>query len=220
MRFIIERLKMKTEILTIDRDCEDGDSLLRIVGTLSRGGVIVYPTDTFYGLGASGFHSEAVRRVYRIKQRDESKPLSLVISDYGMLIEVAVDLPPGLPDLAEAFWPGPLTVLLPASSRLPGALLGGSRTGGVRIPDLRWLRELVRMAGFPLTATSANLSGGEEASAPGEVIRAFTGKVDLIVDGGDTAGGRPSTVLDLSVRPPEILRQGAVSRERLLPYLS
>jgi len=196
---------MKTEILHIDRDCEDRDSLLRVAGTLSRGGVIVYPTDTFYGLGASGFLSEAVRRIYRIKQRDESKPLSLVISDYGMLKEVAAYIPPGLPDLAAEFWPGPLTVLLPASSRLPGALLGGSRTIGVRIPDLRWLRELVRTAGFPL--------------APREVIRAFTGKVDLIVDGGDTVGGRPSTVLDLSVRPPEILRQGAVSRARLLPYL-
>jgi L-threonylcarbamoyladenylate synthase len=210
---------MKTEILRIDLDREDRDALLRIVRVLGKGGVIVYPTDTYYGLGTSGFQPEAVRRIYRVKQRDEGKPLSLVVSDYEMLQEVAADLPPVLPVLAAALWPGPLTVVLPASSRLPGVLLGAARTIGVRIPRLAWLRTLVRTAGFPLTATSANLAGSEAAAAPGEAIRVFEGKVDLIVDGGATPGGPPSTVLDLSVSPPKILRQGAVSPERLLPYL-
>jgi L-threonylcarbamoyladenylate synthase len=211
---------MKTEIIRTDLKREDLDILLRVAGILGRGGVIVYPTDTFYGLGASGFHAEAVRRIYRVKQRIEGKPLSLVISDYGMLLEVAAELPPELPDLAEAFWPGPLTVVLPASPRLPDVLLGAARTIGVRVPDLAWLRKLMRTAGFPLTATSANLSGEGETADPREAVRVFQGKVDLIVDGGATRGGQPSTVLDLSVRPPRILRSGAVSPERLFPYLT
>jgi len=211
---------METEIIRTDLDREDRGSLLRVAGILGRGGVIVYPTDTFYGLGASGYQADAVRRVYRVKRRNAGKPLSLVISDYGMLQEVAADLPAVLPDLAKAFWPGPLTVVVPASSRLPDALLGDSRTIGVRIPDLAWLRELVKESGFPLTATSANLSGAGETSDPHEAFRIFQGKVDLIVDGGATPGGRPSTVLDLSVLPPRILRPGAVSPERLRPYLA
>lgn len=211
---------MQTEILRIDPDREDREILLRVAGILGRGGLIVYPTDTFYGLGASGYQADAVRNIYRVKQRNASKPLSLVISDYRMLQEVAAELPPVLPDLAEAFWPGPLTVVVPASSRLPDVLLGASRTIGVRIPDLAWLRQLVRASGFPLTATSANLSGAGETADPREAVRIFQGKVDLIVDGGAASGGRPSTVLDLSMHPPRILRQGAVSQERLLPYLA
>ncbi len=210
---------MKTEIVRIEWDGEDLGSLRKAVGILRRGGVIVYPTDTFYGLGASGYDADAVRRIYRIKRREEGKPLSLVISDHRMLEEVAADIPPELLPLAEAFWPGPLTIVLSASPRLPAGLLGGSSTIGVRIPDLAWLRELVTAAGFPLTATSANLSGEMDTSVAGEVVRDFSGKVDLIVDGGDTPGGRPSTVLDLSVCPPAILREGEVSRERLLPFL-
>lgn len=211
---------MQTEIIRTDIAREDPEILLKVAGILGRGGLIVYPTDTFYGLGASGYQADAVRSIYRIKQRNASKPLSLVISDYGMLGDVAAELPPVLPALAEAFWPGPLTVVVPASSRLPDVLLGASRNIGVRIPDLAWLRRLVRESGFPLTATSANLSGAGEIADPREAVRIFQGKVDLIVDGGATSGGRPSTVLDLSARPPRILRQGAVSAERLLPYLA
>jgi L-threonylcarbamoyladenylate synthase len=98
--------------------------------------------------------------------------------------------------------------------------MGSSRTIGVRVPDHIWLRGLVDAAGFPLTATSANLSGEGETSDPHEALRIFQGKVDLLVDGGITAGGRPSTVLDLSVRPPRVLREGAVSRESLRPFLA
>jgi len=210
---------MKTEILRLDPTVKDRDAILRTGEILETGGVIVYPTDTFYGLGASGFHAGAVGRIYRIKRRTAGKPLSLVISDYTMLREVAAELPPELPGLAEAFWPGPLTLVLPASSRLPEALMGAARTIGVRIPDHAWLRDLVRTAGFPLTATSANLSGADETADPREAVRVFMGRVDLIVDGGITPGGRPSTVLDLSVRPPRILRPGAVAAERLRPYL-
>jgi len=211
---------MQTEIIRTDIAREDPEILLKVAGILGRGGLIVYPTDTFYGLGASGYQADAVRGIYRVKQRDASKPLSLVISDYAMLQDIAGELPPVLPALSEAFWPGPLTVVVPASSRLPDVLLGASRNIGVRIPDLAWLRRLVRESGFPLTATSANLSGADEIADPREAVRIFQGKVDLIVDGGATSGGRPSTVLDLSVHPPRILRQGGVSRERLFPYLA
>ena len=202
---------MPVETIRIDPAGKVALQEARIIELLERGGVIVYPTDTFYGLGASGFHAGAVRRVFRLKRRDSAKPLSLVIADADdMLRTVAVDIPDLLEPLAARFWPGPLTLVLMASARLPRELLGDSDRIGVRVPDFPWLRGLLRVARFPLTATSANVSGGQETTDPLAAAKPFQGGVDLIVDGGRTAGGRVSTVLDLTVSPPKILREGAV----------
>ncbi len=210
---------MRTEIIRLTGGPGDRDNDVRIIRTLAEGGIIVYPTDTFYGLGASGFMPDAIEKIYGIKQRSAAKPLSLVVSDMAMLSAVAHAFPPSLEDLAAAFWPGPLTLILTASSSLPPALLGPSGTIGVRIPRHVWLRRLVHEAGFPLTATSANLSGEPESADPSPVIRMFDGRVDMIIDGGCTPGGRPSTILDLTGVAPRILREGAIPRAQLQAYL-
>jgi L-threonylcarbamoyladenylate synthase len=207
---------MAAQTVRIDPSGQDPSQLSFIIGALEKGGVIVYPTDTFYGLGASGFRAEAVLKVFRLKRRNAAKPLSLVIPDVtGMLEAVAGSIPDLLEPLAERFWPGPLTLILPASPRLPRELLGDADRIGVRIPDHPWLRSLLREARFPLTATSANLSGDPETTDPLTAARSFPEGVDLIVDGGRTAGGLASTVVDLTAAPPRILREGAVPSDVL-----
>jgi len=209
-----------TPRLIVDPTAARPEDLRRISEVLKRGGVMVYPTETFYGMGGDGFSPEVVDRVFRLKRRDNLKALSLVVADTDALSRVAAGLPERLPALAEAFWPGPLTLVVRAAPSLPSALTGGGGTVGVRVPGLPWLRALLREAACPLIATSANLSGESPVREGGDALSVFEGLVDLIVDGGRCPGGLPSTVLDLSAGPPRILREGAVSAERLAPYLA
>ena len=138
----------------------------------------------------------------------------------GSLSLFAAPLPPVLVRLAGEFWPGPLTVVLKAAPGFPAALLGPDGTIGLRIPPAPWLRRLLFELSAPVTATSANLSGEKELADPAEVRRLFAGRVELIVDGGRTPGGRPSTVVDLTREPAVILRAGAVPAEALAAFLS
>ena len=209
---------METRIIRIKPDRAGPDAVALITGILGKGGVMAYPTDTFYGLGASCFSKKAVRRIYQLKKREWAKPLSILVSDLGMVRSLAVGIPRLFWQLAEEFWPGPLTLVLKASSRLPEEILGPEGSVGVRLPALPWLRGLISKAAFPITGTSANISGEKEIETPGEVIASFSGKVDLIVDGGRTEGGLSSTVVDLT-SDPVILREGAVPRSILDGYL-
>jgi L-threonylcarbamoyladenylate synthase len=155
-----------------------------------------------------------------LKKRDRSKPLSVVVSDSEMVRAIAVEIPPVFSDLQAEFWPGPLTLVLKAGPIVPAALLGSKKTIGVRIPACVWLRRLIRTAGFPVTATSANLSGEGEVTSAEQAILIFRGKVDAIVDGGLAPGRFPSTVLDLTQKNPTVIREGAVSLSRLKKYLT
>ncbi|MCK4336675.1 MAG: threonylcarbamoyl-AMP synthase [Candidatus Aminicenantes bacterium] len=210
---------MNTQIIQIDPRKIDMLQIEKIVRILKKDGVIVFPTETFYGLGASCFSSVAVNKIYDLKGRDRQKPLSVVIADLEMLDGITAHIPPVVERIVEEFWPGPLTLILAGGSHLPSILLGPKKTIGVRLPAHAWLRELVRTAGFPLTATSANLAGEKEISDPCDVIDVFSGKVEMIVDAGPTTGGLPSTVLDLTLKKPQILREGAVSASNLQMYL-
>lgn len=180
---------------------------------------MVYPTNTFYGLGACAYSESAVRKVYGLKKRDRGKPLSVVVSGIGMAKEIATSLPPVFEGLSRAFWPGPLTIVIKSNPLFPAGLLGPGGTLALRLPDVPWLLELVRKLDAPLTATSANISGKKEIADPVEVIRIFRGKVDLIVDGGPTPGGLPSTIVDVTGEEPRILREGAIPKSQLLRYL-
>jgi L-threonylcarbamoyladenylate synthase len=203
---------VKSRTIRIDPGGELPSEVLEdLSGTLLAGGVIVYPTETFYGLGAAGFSRRGVRTVFRIKRRERTKPLSVLASDLDMVVRISSDLPPALKILAGEFWPGPLSVVLAAAPDLPSFLKSAAGTIAVRIPPASWLRDLVRAICQPLTATSANLSGGREISSPSEAARLFSGKADVLVDGGDTPGGRPTTLLDLTRDRPMVLREGAVS---------
>lgn len=209
---------MKTAVFQVDFNRADTKSMDDIAGVLGNGGVIVYPTDTFYGLGVDCFSAKAVNRVFQLKGRESKKPLPVIIGDMGMLDDVAVHIPRIFKRIAEKFWPGPLTVVFQAAERIPRELHAGTGSIAVRLPDHPWLRRLVLRAGMPITATSANLSGEKEIWDPGEIKRLFSGRVACIVDGGPAPGGKPSTVLDLRGNP-QILREGALPTAFLNEYL-
>jgi L-threonylcarbamoyladenylate synthase len=210
---------MKTRFLKIDRESLGLAELRLISGVLRNDGVMVCPTETFYGLGVLAFSENAVKKVYRLKERELGKPLSVVIADIAMAEEIAAVLPPLFWTLSREFWPGPLTLVVKARPLFPKEMLGPGGSLAMRIPDAPWLRDLIRHLNAPITATSANLSGTGEISRPEDIIEIFKGKVDLIIDGGRTAGGLPSTIVDLASDQPRLLRAGAVPLSRLQKYL-
>lgn len=213
-------MTVKTRIIKINPHRVERDKIKDIAQVLKKPGVIAYPTDTFYGLGADCFSPEEIRRIYQIKKRKTKKPIPLVIAEAEEVKRIAVEIPPLFWLLSREFWPGPLTLVLKASLTLPPELMGHSQTIGVRIPALSWLRELVKETNFPLTATSANISGEKEISHPEKIRDIFWEKVDLIVDGGKTPGNQPSTVLDMTSEKPKILREGIIPVTKLREYLS
>jgi L-threonylcarbamoyladenylate synthase len=213
---------VNTKIIKISPDIIEIDKIDEIVEVFRRDGIIVYPTETFYGLGANGFSKKAIREVYRLKKREALKPLSVIISDISMLDQIVSEIPPSFRPLISEFWPGPLTIILKASPEVPMELQGGG-TIGVRLTGHKWVRALVSRAHFPITATSANVSGKMEISRPQEAKKLYEGKVDLIVDGGKTQGTVPSTVVDMSGEEPRMIREGEISSDRIkifLPSLS
>jgi L-threonylcarbamoyladenylate synthase len=204
---------MKTRIIKIDSEPLGSESILDIARVLQEDGVIVYPTDTFYGLGGNCLSQKALRKIFEIKRRPASKGLPVLISDLEMAKRLAVELPMSFFVLAARFWPGPLTLVLKAAAHLPRGLVGPKKTIGIRLPNVPWLQNLIRETGVPFITTSANISGQREIASPDKAIRLFQGKVDLIVDGGRTPGCLPSTVVDLTGEKPVIIREGVIGRK-------
>lgn len=179
------------------------------------GGVAAVPTETVYGLAANALDAAAVEHVFAAKGRPDGKPVSLFVSDMAMAEHFCEDVPEAAYRLAERFWPGPLTLILKRRPIVPDAVTAGGETVGVRCPDNPLTLALVREAGVPLTGTSANRSGEPDALDASDVLRAFDGRISCVIDGGPARDGVPSTVLDLTVLPPRLLRLGGVSREAL-----
>jgi L-threonylcarbamoyladenylate synthase len=179
---------------------------------ISKGGVIAFRTDTFYGLGADPFNPLAVARVRELKGREDDKPILLLISDHAQVERLIVNRSESFTRAVEKFWPGPLTVIGSAVAALPEEVTAGTGTVGVRLPADEQVRELVRECGGILTATSANPSGSEPARSAQEVAGYFSSGIDLIVDGGEVGVTKPSTVLDALVSPPRVVREGAIKR--------
>ena len=179
---------------------------------ISKGGVIAFLTDTFYGLGADPFNADAVARVRDLKGREDDKPILLLISDRDQVDRLISGRPESFTRAAEEFWPGPLTIIASAVAALPETITAGTGTVGLRLPaDLR-VRELVRDCGGVLTATSANPSGREPARSAQQVAEYFPTGLDLIVDDGEVTVTEPSTVLDVLTSPPRVVREGLISR--------
>jgi L-threonylcarbamoyladenylate synthase len=210
---------MRTRVLRLDPASADPGLIGEVVSILLKDGVMAYPTETFYGLGAAGLSAKAVSRIYKLKGRDRSKPLSVIASDLDMVGEIAGPLPSVFWILAEEFWPGPLTLVLKASAAIPAFLTGPGGSIAVRIPPVSWVRRVAYEMSQPLTATSANISGDKEMTEPAEVAAVFDGKVDLIVDGGPTPGGAPSTLLDLTSPEPRLLREGLIPAGKIRAVL-
>jgi L-threonylcarbamoyladenylate synthase len=198
-----------TQVVTVDATAPDA-----VAGAAARvlrqGGLVAFPTETFYGLGAAALAPAAVRRVLEVKGRPEGKPLLVLVDSLAMAESLALEVPPRARALIAAHWPGPLTLVLRARPRVPAEITAGSGTVGVRLSAHPLARALVRALGEPVTAPSANPSDGTPPTTAAQVLDYFRGRIELVVDGGATAGGEPSTVLDVTVDPPRVVRAGAV----------
>jgi L-threonylcarbamoyladenylate synthase len=176
---------------------------------IASGGVIVYPTDTFYGLGVDPRNAAAVKRLFAIKERQEGQPILLLIADADDLQEWVDEVTPHAEGLMRKFWPGPLTLVFKARPTVLADLTAQSGTIGLRVPGNELTRSLLRSVGRALTGTSANISGRPSPRTAQEAA-AIAARVDLILDGGETAGGQPSTIVDVSRDVPRVIREGAV----------
>jgi L-threonylcarbamoyladenylate synthase len=196
---------MKTEIIPVNRK----GSIEKAFQRLKAGGLVAFPTDTVYGLGALTFDGKAVESIYSVKERPLEKSIPVLIGDLADLGRVAVNIPEMAVRLADSFWPGPLTLVLPIHPEIP-SVVSATGTIGVRIPDHAGTRSLLRAAG-PLAVTSANISDRESPTTAEDVFRQLKGRIPLILDGGKTPGGVPSTVVDCTGSEPLLLREGPIS---------
>jgi L-threonylcarbamoyladenylate synthase len=212
-------MHIATEIISVNLKRFKESELAPASKAIQAGRVVAFPTDTFYGLGADPFNLAAVERVYQIKGRPRSKPLLLLINDLEQISMLTAELPEVFHELAKSFWPGPLTIVMRASHRLPLKVTGGTGNIGLRMPDSNLARVLIRSAGVPLTATSANLSTLPSCTTASQVLGQIGGRVDVLIDGGTVSANKPSTVLDLTGSTPRIVREGVIGRSKLKKWL-
>jgi L-threonylcarbamoyladenylate synthase len=193
--------------------------ILAAAEVLRRGGLVAFPTETVYGLGADALNAEAVKQIFLAKGRPLDNPMIVHIATVADLEALTERVPEEAIQLVEKFWPGPLTLILRKSAGVPDDVTGGLDTVAVRMPQDRIALALIEALGHPIAAPSANLSGSPSGTTAAHVLQDFAGKIDMILDGGPVAVGVESTVLDLSRKPPAILRPGAITQEDLVPFL-
>jgi len=196
-------------VVTVDPQAPAAAALRDAAALLKRGDLVAFPTETFYGLGAAALDPDAVKRIFELKGRPESKPL-LALVDSMAMAEAVAHVSPAARAMMARHWPGALTIVLRAHADLPAALTAGTGTVGLRASSHPVALGLVRAFGAPVTAPSANPSGDEAPVSAAGVLGHFPEGIALVLDGGRTAGGAPSTVLDMTVEPPRVLRQGVV----------
>jgi len=197
----------KTEILPA-KDI----ALTRAAQLIALGGVVAFPTDTVYGLCCDLFNVQAIHRIYRIKARASNMPLIAMFAEVEQWPQVAASLPSGTRELIDRWWPGPLTLIVPAHGDVPTEVQGGGDTIGMRIPNNPVTLRFLHICGRPLATTSANISGKPAACTAAAVAAQLDGKVDLILDGGACNEGLASTVLDCTTSPMTLLREGPITR--------
>jgi L-threonylcarbamoyladenylate synthase len=206
---------MKTEILSTDTPGLFQKAVRRAVELLRAGQVVALPTETVYGLAASALDEKAVAKIFQIKGRPSHNPLIVHVAGAEMARACVGEWPGSAEKFARAFWPGPLTLVLPRAKKIPAGVTAGGDTVGVRWPAHPFMQAVIRECGFPLAAPSANLSNQVSPTNAGHVRQHLDGKIPLIVDGGQSQVGIESTVLDLTVSPPRILRPGMIHLESL-----
>ncbi len=205
----------KVKVLKIDPKEPEVNRIREAAKIIQKGGLVAFPTETVYGLGANAFNEKSIDRVFEAKGRSRSKPLAIQVASFEDVEPLVEEIPPWGMNLASEFWPGPLTMVFMASKKVSSLLTGDGKGIGIRIPDSRIALELIKEAKVPLTSPSANLSGKEEPLSAEDVSRDLSDKIDMIIDGGKVRLGRPSTVLDFTTSPPKILRHGAIERKRI-----
>ena len=207
---IVSAVAMKTELLSADLPgaIEEAARLLR------DGELVAFPTDTLYGVGASLFNGDAIRRLYEVKERPLSKGIPVLLADASDVDRVAIDVSDQARALMARFWPGPLTLIVPRRAALPAVVAPGD-TIAVRLPDHALTRRLFRAAGGAIAASSANLSGEPPALTAQEALAALDGRIAAVLDGGPVLVGQASTIVDCTVMPPAIVRQGPIPPEAI-----
>lgn len=200
---------MQTRLLLVREE----NWLDQAIAILRSGGLVAFPTDTVYGVGALAFDNTAIEQIYLVKGRAAEKAIPVLIGEMDQLAEIVAEIPPSALRLAARFWPGPLTLVLPRHPNLPPAI-SATPTVGVRLPDHAVARALLRAAG-PMAVTSANLSGRASPVTANEVLEQLGGRIPLILDGGATPGGIPSTIVDCSGASPRLLRPGPIPLEAI-----
>lgn len=208
-------MRITHKIQAIDPRHPRPEPLAAAVEILEHGGVIAFPTQGLYGLGADALNKTAVDRVFVIKQRAADNPLLVLVPDRDAVRQVAAEVPPAALKLMDRFWPGRVTIVLKAIPRLPENLVAGTGRIGVRVPGHPVARTLVAMFARPMTGTSANISGRSGCHRIEDLDQRVVTQLDLILDAGHLIGGKGSTVVDVSGRSPVIIREGAVSQQKI-----
>lgn len=206
---------MRTEVLAVLPDRPDAGVIARAAAVLHAGGLVAFPTETVYGLGANALDAEAVSKIFIAKGRPPINPVIVHVGDVRQVGDLVADWPEAATQLAARFWPGPLTLVLAKQPRIPDAVTAGGPTVGVRMPAHPVALALLHAAYLPVAAPSANRSAGLSPTRAEHVLKDLDGRIDLVLDAGPTPGGLESTVLDLTCRPPRLLRPGLVSVAQL-----
>ncbi|MBI3087045.1 MAG: threonylcarbamoyl-AMP synthase [candidate division NC10 bacterium] len=206
---------MKTRVIPVEPKSPQPDVVQQACEVLRRGGLVAFPTDTLYALGANALDPAAIERVLTVKGRHHGKPLSVLVPSVEAAAALAATLPDGAQALMRAFWPGALTVVVRASAKIPSILTAATGTVGLRMPAGAVARALLTAFAGPVIGTSANKSGAADPADAKTVRKAIGGQIDLVLDGGRVALGVPSTVIDCTAEPARILREGAISRAAL-----
>ena len=207
------------EVLSVDPESPDQDTIGKAAVLIKTGGLVVFPTSSFYGLGAEAFNAEAVDKVFHIKKRDPQKPILILIAYLADLAPLVRSIPKTATRLMEAFWPGGLTLVFHAAGPVPSNLTGYTGKIGIRLGSHPVASALAKTVGGPITGTSANLSGKEGCTSVAEIDRDIKAQVDLVLDAGRLGGVSGSTVVDVTVDPPKILREGDINAERIWAVL-
>ena len=208
-------MRRETEVVTIDPSSPETEAVYRAAETIRKGGLVAFPTETVYGLGANALDSRAVRGIFNAKGRPIDNPIIVHVADLEQVKMVAETVMAEAAVLMERFWPGPLTLILKKSARVPRNVTAGLDTVAVRMPRNEVALALIRASGVPIAAPSANVSGRPSGTTGEHVFDDLQGKIDLVLDAGPVEIGLESTVLDVSTLPPSILRPGVVTKEQL-----
>jgi len=212
---------LSAEILRVHPDEPQADRIDYIVSCLRKGDIVALPTDTFYGLAVDPVNLYAVESIYRLKTRQKHKPLSLLISSLAQAYELARETDSMLDRLADRFWPGPLTIIVRAGTKLPLRSTANTGNVAIRVPDAAIPRTVVERFGLPITATAANLQGASECTHAAAVRDQIGDRIPLIIDGGPTPRSLPTTIVDLTLGEGrwEILREGAIPTHEVVMVL-
>lgn len=189
------------------------DKLKEVASLINDGGIVIFPTETVYGIGGDAFNEKSVEKIYELKNRPKEKAISLLVGDLSMIDDLAVNVSETERKIIENFFPGPLTIILKKSKKVPDIVTAGFDTVGVRMPENEIALKLIREVGKPLATPSANISGKPSGTEYSEIIKDFDGKIDCFIDGGKTKIGFASTIVKVENGEIKILREGKITKE-------